>query len=431
MFDKDAYQKRMKWFCHDRFGMFIHWGLYAIPARGEWVRSTEEMPEEEYLPFFEEFNPDHFDPKAWAKLAKQAGMKYAILTAKHHDGFCLFDSAYTDFKVTNTPYQKDIVKEFLEAFREEGLRVGLYYSLLDWHHPCFEQYNDRHAPMRHHQEFDKPVDFDKYLDYMFKQVEELCTNYGKIDLMWFDFSYDEKRGEYWRGSELVKMVRSYQPDIILDNRLEVSGEGFGSIATTHPLPYSGDYVSPEQIIPPHGIFNENGEPVPWEACITMNDNWGYTQKDHNFKDASTLIKKLVECVSKNGNMLLNVGPNARGEIPQESIRILEEIGAWMHDFSKSIYGASTSQFSKPENGRITQNGSFVYYHIMENAIGGIPLYGISKNQIKKMRLLLDGTEIKPLDFWTTSNYPDVVFIKLSDKATLPNSIDTVIEIELK
>lgn len=431
MFDKQAYQKRMQWFCHDRFGMFIHWGLYAIPARGEWVRSYEEMKEEDYLPFFEEFNPDHFDPVQWAKLAKKAGMKYAILTAKHHDGFCLYDSQYTNFKVTNTPFGRDIVQEFLNAFRNEGLKVGLYYSLLDWHHPDFPQYQDRHAPMRNNQDFNHPVNFSNYLEYMYHQVEELCSHYGKLDLMWFDFSYDEKRGDYWQATKLVEMVRTLQPDIILDNRLEVSGEGFGSIATTHPLPYSGDYVSPEQIIPPHGIFNEIGEPVPWEACITMNDNWGYSQRDHNFKEPATIIKKLVECVSKNGNMLLNVGPNARGEIPLESIQILEAIGEWMDDYSKSIYGNGNSQFPKPENGRITQNGKFLYYHIMENNIGGIPLYGITKNQVKKIRLLSDGTEVKPMDYWTVNNYPDVIFIKLSDKSALPNAVDTVVEIELK
>lgn len=431
MFNKEEYQKRMQWFTHDRFGMFIHFGLYAIPARGEWVRSYEEMPENDYMPFFEEFNPDDLDVKQWAKLAKKAGMKYAILTAKHHDGFCLFDSQLTDFKVTNTPYKKDIVRDFLEAFRQENIKVGLYYSIIDWHHSDFEQYQDRHAPMRNNKAFDRPVDFNHYLEYMHGQVKELCTNYGKIDIMWFDFSYDHKRGDYWRATELVEMVRSLQPGIILDNRLEVSGSGFGSIATTNPLPYSGDYCSPEQIIPPHGIKNEIGEDVYWEACVTMNDNWGYHSKDHNFKDSSTIIKKLVECVSKNGNMLLNVGPNARGQIPQESIDILEEIGKWMKDYSKSIYGCKSSHLPKPENGRITQNGKYIYYHIMENNIGGIPLYGIQKDAIKKIRLLNDGTELKPMDFWTTQNYPDVVFVKLSERAQLPNAIDTVVEIELK
>ena len=431
MFDKEAYHSRMQWFKHDRFGMFIHFGLYAIPARGEWVRSIEEMPESDYLPFFEEFNPDHLDMKEIAKLAKDAGMKYAILTAKHHDGFCLFDSAYTDFKVTNTPYKKDIVKEFVEAFSNEGIKIGLYYSLIDWHHPHFEHYQDAHDPMRNNEAFNHPVDFNQYLDYMHAQVRELCTNYGKIDIMWFDFSYDHKRGEYWQATKLVNMVRELQPNIILDNRLEVSGSGFGSIASTNPLPYSGDYVSPEQIIPPHGITNEIGEPVYWEACVTMNDNWGYHSHDHNFKESSTIIRKLVECVSKNGNLLLNIGPNGRGEIPQPSIQILKEIAKWMKDNAKSIYGCGIADYPKPENGRMTQNGKYVYYHILENNIGGIPLYGIPKASIKKIRLLQDGSEVKPLDMWTTKNYPDIVFVKLSEKAALPNSVDTVLEIELQ
>ena len=337
-FDRAKYDERMKWFRHDRFGMFIHWGLYAIPARGEWVRSVEEIPEAQYTPFFDEFNPTDFDARAWARLAKQAGMKYAVLTAKHHDGFCLFDSKLTDWKSTNTPFGRDIVREFLDAFRAEGIRVGLYYSLLDWHHPDYPAFGDRHHPMRNNEAYrDRPYNFDNYLAYMHGQVRELCTNYGKLDLMWFDFSYDDMTGEKWRGAELVRMVRSLQPDIILDNRLEVSGSGFGSIATDEPLEFSGDYVSPEQIIPQTGFKDSRGRDICWEACITMNDNWGYCAKDKNFKPAEMIIKKLVECVSKNGNMLLNVGPDAKGNIPEESVEILTEIGRWMGRNSASIY----------------------------------------------------------------------------------------------
>ena len=190
------YDERMQWFRRDRFGMFIHWGLYAIPARGEWVRSVEEMPEEQYKPFFDEFNPVDFDARAWARLAKQAGMKYAVLTAKHHDGFCLFDSKLTDWKSTNTPFGRDIVREFLDAFRAEGIRVGLYYSLLDWHHPDYPAFGDRQHPMRNNEAYrDRPYSFDNYLEYMHGQVRELCTEYGKLDLMWFDFSYDDMTGE--------------------------------------------------------------------------------------------------------------------------------------------------------------------------------------------------------------------------------------------
>lgn len=186
-FNRDDYNARTEWFRQARFGMFLHWGLYSIPGRGEWVRSTEQMPEEDYLPFFREFNPVDFDPKAWARLAKDAGMRYAVLTAKHHDGFCLFDSALTDFKSTNTPCGRDLVREFLDAFREAGLKVGLYYSLLDWHHPDYPHYGDQNHPMRNHPECgNENRDFDRYLAYMHGQVRELCENYGKLDLMWFD-----------------------------------------------------------------------------------------------------------------------------------------------------------------------------------------------------------------------------------------------------
>lgn len=181
-------------------------------------------------------------------------MRYAVLTAKHHDGFCLFDSKLTDYKSTNTKAGRDLVREYLEAFRAEGLKVGLYYSLLDWHHPDYPHYGDLHHPMRNHPECgNENRDFNRYLDYMHGQVRELCENYGKIDIMWFDFSYGEMTGEKWKAAELVNMVRSLQPDIILDNRLEVSGEGFGSLATDAPTVYSGDFVSPEQIIPPNGL----------------------------------------------------------------------------------------------------------------------------------------------------------------------------------
>ena len=432
MLDAEVYNKRVEWYQQARFGMFIHWGIYAIPARGEWVRSVEEMPEEEYMSFFEEFDPIDFQPKKWAKAAKEAGMKYAIMTAKHHDGFCLFDSELTDFKATNTKAGKDLVKEYLEAFREEGLKVGLYYSLLDWHHPDYPHYKDQNHPMRNCEaQKDVDRDFNRYLDYMHGQVRELCTRYGKLDIMWFDFSYGELRGEAWRATELVNMVRGYQPDIIIDNRLEVSGEGFGSLATDNPSVFAGDFVSPEQIIPPQGLKSESGRDLVWEACITMNDNWGYCAKDKNFKPASTIIKKLVECVSKNGNLLLNVGPDARGNIPEESLEILREIGIWMKKNSASIYGCKGSGLPKPENGRITGRGNKLYYHVMENAIGSVPLYGISKDLVKSVRLLSDGSELKVADNWIVNNYPDIAFVDISNSPYLPDAVDTVVEIEMK
>ena len=432
MFDRKTYEKRVEWYQHDRFGMFIHWGLYAIPARGEWVRSTEEMPEEDYLPFFEEFNPIDYDPAKWAKAAKEAGMKYAVLTAKHHDGFCLFDSKLTDFKSTNTKAGRDLVREYLDAFRAEGLKVGLYYSLLDWHHPDYPHYGDWHHPMRNCEtETNEGRDFERYLTYLHGQVKELCTEYGKLDVMWFDFSYGDMTGEKWHAAELVRMIRTYQPDVIIDNRLEASGEGFGSLATGEPSDYSGDFVSPEQIIPPNGLRDEQGRPLVWESCITMNDHWGYCSKDRNFKPADMLIRKLVECVSKGGNMLLNVGPDARGNIPEESLQILERIGRWMKKNSASVYGCGESDLPKPENGRITRKGNRFYYHIMENAIGSVPLYGIKPEKVQAIRLLSDGSERKLQDNWMVNNYPDVAFVEVSDSPYLPDEIDTVLEITMK
>ena len=200
-FDRAAYEKRMKWFTEARFGMFIHYGLYSIPARGEWVMSDEEMTNDQYRKYFDAFDPCDLDMRQWAKAAKDAGMKYMVMTAKHHDGFCLYDSKYTDFKSTNTACHRDLVREYVDAVREQGLKVGLYFSLIDWRHPDFPHYKDRQHPMRNHPECgNEGRDFDRYLKYMHAQVRELMENYGKIDLLWLDFSYDDLRGEADRKS---------------------------------------------------------------------------------------------------------------------------------------------------------------------------------------------------------------------------------------
>ena len=431
-FDRAAYEKRMEWYRDARFGMFIHWGLYAIPARGEWVRSVEEIPKEDYMKYFYEFNPTDYDPKKWAQAAKDAGMKYVVLTAKHHDGFCLFDSQYTDFKSTNTKCGRDLVAEYVEAVREAGLKVGLYFSLIDWYHDDFPHYGDRNHPMRNHPEYsNENRDFDRYLTYMHNQVREICTNYGKIDVLWFDFSYDELRGEAWKGTELIDMVRSLQPDVIIDNRLEVSGEGYGSLATGNPAPYHGDFVSPEQMIPPNGIQDVHGQDIAWEACVTMNNNWGYHATDHYFKPASMLIKKLVECVSKGGNLLLNVGPDAKGNIPEESLERLAVIGRWMKKNGDSIYGCGKAEIEKPDFGRVTAKGKKLYFHMYENTIGPVPLPGLKKEEIASIRWLATGAEIPVSTSWVHSDYPDIVFANLGPDPVLPDEIDTVLEVTLK
>ncbi|HAR85632.1 MAG TPA: alpha-L-fucosidase [Clostridium sp.] len=418
-------EERTKWFQEARFGMFIHWGLYSIPAAGEWIMTNRQMTVEEYKPYFAEFNPTKYNPRQWAKLAKKSGMKYAVMTAKHHDGFCLFDSAYTDYKSTNTKAGRDLIKEYIDAFRTEDIKIGLYYSLLDWHHEDYPAYGDRHHPMRNNTAFKNKIhNFDNYVKYFHNQVKELVTGYGKIDIMWFDFSYDNMTGEKWKATELVDMIRKYQPDIIIDNRLDDKK----SIKKANLSPYTGDFDSPEQIIPPKGVLNENRNPVPWEACITLNNNWGYASMDKDYKSSKQVVRSLVECVSKNGNMILNVGPNAKGEIPKESVAILEEVGEWLDDNGDSIYGCKGSYLPKPEWGRYTQNGNLLYAHIYDRGIGHTNLNNL-RGKIKKARLLKDCSEIKVEFPWMAEEFEADAFILLPS-AILPDEKDTVVELEL-
>ena len=393
------------------------------------------MPQEEYLQFFNEFKAEEYRPKEWAALAKKAGMKYAILTAKHHDGFCLWDSKLTDFKSPNAPAGRDLVREYLEAFRAEGIRAGLYYSIVDWHHSDYPHFGDWHHPMRENSAYgNENRDFNRYLTFMHGQVRELLTEYGHLDIMWFDFSYDKMAGNTWKAQELISMVRSLQPHIIIDNRLEGSGAKSGTILTNNPSDFAGDFACPEQMIPPAGVVSESGESVPWEACLTLNNNWGYAASDQHWKPADMVIHMLVECVSKNGNLLLNVGPDAKGRIPQESVRILEEVGAWMKDNSKSIYGCGIADFPKPEWGRYTQSGRTLYAHIYEPQAGAICLLNM-EGKVKKVRLLADGSEVKiAAKEWNLSEYNEHEFIYLKpghgNNYPLPDKIDTVVEISL-
>lgn len=431
-FVRENYEKRMAWYTQARFGMFIHWGLYAIPARGEWVRSEEFIPKEDYDPLIHEFNPTHCDMRQWMRAIRDAGAQYVVFTAKHHDGFCLYDSAYTDFKSTNSPAGRDFVREFLDAARDCGLRAGLYFSIIDWRHPDFPHYGDKQHPMRNDPAYsNENRDFNRYLDYFHAQVREVCSNYGKLDLLWFDFSYDGLRGEAWRATELMEMVRSLQPDVVINNRLEVSGEGYGSLAACSPTPYHGDFITPEKMIPPHGLVDAEGRPLVWESCVTMNDHWGYCATDNFYKPAPMLIKQLVECVSKGGNMILNIGPDATGRIPQRSLEIMAEMGRWLERNGASIYGCGPAGMEKPEYGRITRRGDTLYYHLYENTIGPMPLPGLEKERVGAIRRLADGTEAPLSTNWVHSDYPDVVFVDLGPDPVLPDSTDTVLEVRLK
>ena len=421
-------QERTQWFRDARFGMFIHWGIYAIPARGEWVRNQEKLTIEDYQTYFETFDPVDYNPREWAKVAKDAGMKYVVMTAKHHDGFCLFDTEYNDYKSTNTPAGRDLVKEYVEAFRSEGLKVGFYYSLIDWHHPDYP--NIGNHPMKSNPEWDRKIyDWDKYLNYMHNQVKELLTNYGKIDIMWFDYSFGEYSGDKWKSTELVNMVRELQPGIIIDNRLG------GNMELSTPELYAGDFEGPEQVIPHDGIYDELGRPIPWEACITLNNNWGYsTNKD--YKSAQDVIHALVNVVSKGGNLLLNVGPDAKGNIPDWSLEILSEVGDWMNLNGESIYGCGPAPFPKPEWGRFTMKGDTLYAHILGSNIGQYYMKGM-KGKIENARMVFDGREVFIGPYWHGERSyiaEDDIFFNLGNPPQwtfpVPDKINTVVRFEL-
>ncbi len=422
---------KVKWWQEDRFGMFIQFGIYSIHGRGEWVRSIEKISNEEYQPYVEEFNPIDYNPVEWAKLAKRAGMKYGVMTAKHHDGFCLFDSKLTDYKSTNTPIGRDLIKEYVEAFRSEGLKVGLYFSIIDWYHADYPKYEDSNHPMRGNEKFkDEKINWDRYLKFMHGQIKELLSNYGKIDILWLDFSYGEMRGEKWKAEELVKMIHKLQPDIIINNRL--GGDG---ASTTHANNY-GDFETPEKGVPDEPLLDENGKDLPWETCLTLNNSWGYNKQDNNWKSSELVIHTLVNCVGKGGNLLLNVGPDAKGNIPEASIQILEQVGVWMQRNSESIYGCTrTELFDKPDWGRITQKGNKLYFHVMHPMIGPIKLHGY-QDKIEKTRFVADGS-VAPIanSWWGSPASKGFVFINMRtpihETFTPFDPVNTVIEITLK
>ncbi len=388
---------RMKWFLHDRFGMFIHWGLYALPARHEWVRHAEEITNEAYEVYFRHFDPDLHDPEDWADRAAAAGMKYMVITSKHHEGFCLWDSKLTDYKATNTPAGRDLLRPMLDAFRSRGLKVGFYHSLIDWHHPDF-LIDDVH-PQRNHldrEKLNEGRDQKRYTEYLHGQVRELLTEYGKIDVMFYDFSYpnrDEhgnprpwlgKGREEWESEKLLEMTRELQPHIVVNDRLDLIEAG------------GWDYRTPEQYVPKDGITMD-GKPVPWEACQTFSGSWGYHRDEASWKSVGQLVQLLIDHVSKGGNLLLNVGPTARGEFGHRAIDRLQGIGEWMKRHGRAIYGCGPAPegFETPQDCRLTYNGETcrLYVHVFAWPIHHLHLEGMG-GKVEYAQLLNDGSEVK-------------------------------------
>lgn len=382
-------EERMKWWTEARFGMFIHWGLYALPARHEWVKRIERIKDEEYQKYFDSFNSDLYNPKEWARAAKKAGMKYFVVTTKHHEGFCLWDSKFTDYKVTNTVYGKDLIKPMVKAFRDEGLRVGFYYSLLDWHHP--EYTIDRNHPMYENKEFRTRAgnrDIRKYAEYAHNQVRELLTDFGKIDCLFLDYSFAGKDGkgrEDWQSEKLLRMIRSLQPDVIINDRLDLLD-----------VPGGWDFRTPEQFKPREWV-KMNGKRVPWETCQTFSGSWGYHRDEATWKSVRQLLVLLIETVSKGGNLLLNVGPTARGTFDSRTLERLEGIGEWMKLNNRSIYGCTQApeEFKTPENCILTYNPDTkrMYIHVLDWPMGKLFLDGFV-GKVKYAQLLHDGSEIR-------------------------------------
>ncbi|MFE3828441.1 alpha-L-fucosidase [Streptomyces sp. NPDC059092] len=375
------------WFTEDRFGMFIHWGLYSLPARHEWVKNHERTKDAEYEKYFRHFEPDLFDPTEWARAAKKAGMRYVVLTTKHHDGFCLWDSRLTDYTSMNTPIGKDLVREFVDAVRAEGLRVGFYHSLIDWHHPDFTI--DGHHPRRDDapeeiERLNEGRDMDRYRAYLHGQVEELLTGYGTIDYLFYDFSYKQddhhdvwngKGAEDWGSEELLALTRRLQPEIVVNDRLDIPG----------------DLVTPEQYQPDRPM-EADGVPVVWEACQTLNGSWGYDRDNVNVKSVDLLVRMLVDGVSNNGNMLLNVGPTGRGEFDATAVTALEGIGEWMRRHARSIRGAGPAPFRAPADTRYTQRGNRLYLHLFAWPFEHLHLPDLG-GKVAYAQLLNDASEI--------------------------------------
>jgi len=417
------HDQRMAWFREARFGLFIHWGVYSLPAGewgtntnyGEWFLEETKMPVSQYEKFASQFNPEKFDARGWVRLAKNAGMKYIVITSKHHDGFGMFHSDLTDWCIKSTPFQRDPLKELAEACREEGIKLCFYHSIMDWHHPDWgtrRAWNDKASGA---------PDMDRYTAYMKGQLRELLTRYGPIGILWFDGEW-EKPWTHERGVDVYNFVRGLQPNILINNRVGKARAGMSGM--NQGTQRVGDYGTPEQEIPATGF----GPGVDWESCMTMNNHWGYNKHDQNWKSGTMLIRNLIDCASKGGNYLLNIGPTAEGVFPQTSIERLAEIGDWMKVNSESIYGTQASPLEGLGWGRCTQkqlgNGKTrLYLHVFDwPDERKLILHGLANKPIKAF--LLDGGQ--PLEFAAADNE-----IAIALPETAPNKTASVVAVDIK
>ncbi len=397
---KEEMDKRMEWWREGKFGMFIHWGLYAVPAGewkgkkvpgiGEWIMNRGQIPKEEYAPLQQQFNPVKYDAARWVAIAKRAGMKYIVITSKHHDGFCLFDSKLTDYDIAGTPYQRDLLKPLADACHEQGIEICWYHSIMDWYHPDA-----------------KGERFPKYEQHMRGQLKELLTNYGKIGVLWFDGEWIGDWKEQ-QGRDLEIYLRGLQPDLIVNNRV---GKRKRS---------PGDFGTPEQHIPATGMPGWD-----WETCMTMNNTWGFKKDDHNWKSTKVLIHNLVDIVSKGGNFLLNVGPTAEGLIPEPSVERLAAIGQWMDVNGESIYGTTASPFKRLAFGRCTKKPGRLYLHVFNwPADGQLVVPGL-QSEVAKAYLLAD----KQQAALEVARQGDNVVVKVPAEA--PDPIDAVVVLAIE
>jgi len=412
--------ERMAWWRDARFGMFIHWGLYAVPAGtyngkrvdgiGEWIMNNGKIPVKEYEKYADQFNPVGFNADQWVRMAKDAGMRYIVITSKHHDGFCLWDSKVTNYDVVDaTPFKRDILKELSVACKKQGVKLCFYHSIMDWHHPdaqapFYPNYNDTSK---------SNPNFDRYVDtYLKPQIAELLANYGPIGVMWFDGEWIKDWTEP-KGKDMYAYIRDIRPSIIINNRVGKGRKGMEGLSKSDE--YAGDFGTPEQQIPPTGLPG-----VDWETCMTINDTWGFKSYDDNWKSSEALIRNVADIASKGGNFLLNVGPTPEGLFPDAIEQRLAAVGKWMAVNGESIYGTSASPIGRPEWGRCTAKDNKLYLHVFNWPADGKLVVPMAVAKVTKAYLLAD----KKRANLPVSGGQDAVTISVPGAA--PDSINSVI-----